>query len=354
MKILFFGRYDPEYSRNRVFLKSLQVAGVTVEQCRTAPSNRLWPVRLLWKYLFLKKDFDLMFIPFPGQEVMLIARYLTRKPIIFDAFTSHFEGYVQDRGTVPAGSLRAGRLRWLDKQAYVRADLCLSDTSTHADWMAKEFGVPREKFHTVFVGTDTDVFKPAEKLSHSSAEPFLVHFHGSYIPLQGTQTIVRAAAKLKDKDVRVRMIGRGQTHEESRSLAREIRADNVDFVSPVSYEELAHLMQQADACLGTFGTTPKAQRVISNKVFEALGVAKPVITADTPAVRELLDRDSALLVPSGDPEALSEAILKLKEDQGLRERLARAGHERLESKAAGDILGERIVNIIHESGLLQT
>ena len=47
--------------------------------------------------------------------------------------------------------------------------------------------------------------------------------------------------------------------------------------------------------------------MIPNKAFQALACGTPLVTADTPAARELLqDGESALLVPPGDPEALAE------------------------------------------------
>jgi glycosyltransferase involved in cell wall biosynthesis len=52
--------------------------------------------------------------------------------------------------------------------------------------------------------------------------------------------------------------------------------------------------------------------VIPNKVFQALACGTPVVTADTPATRELLrDGESALLVPPGDPAALVDAIRRV-------------------------------------------
>ena len=52
--------------------------------------------------------------------------------------------------------------------------------------------------------------------------------------------------------------------------------------------------------------------MIPNKAFQALACGTPLITADTPAARELLrDGESALLVPPGDPEALAAAVRRL-------------------------------------------
>jgi len=349
MKVLFFGRYDPSYSRNRVILKGLCANGVTVHECRVSPSSRLWFLWLPLKYLAFIifhfsswRSYDAMFVAFPGQEVMSLARLLTRRPLIFDALTSHYEGYVQDRKTVEPGSRMAERYKKLDRRACELANTCLTDTTTHADWWAQEYGLPREKFHSVFVGTDTDVFSPGDEVP---SEPFTVHFHGSYIPLQGADVVVRAAAMLKGEGVHVHMYGKGQTYDEVHRLADELGADNVEFRKGIPYAELAERIRRSDICLGIFGTTPKTQRVIPNKVYEALACRKPVITADTPAARELLDEDSAILVPPGQAGALADAIRRLKDDPGLREHIAYQGHDALLAHATPAILGRQVLEI---------
>ena len=74
-------------------------------------------------------------------------------------------------------------------------------------------------------------------------------------------------------------------------------------------------IQQADICLGIFGDSEKASRVIPNKVFQILHSGKPLITRDSPAIRELLNPDmtGVYLVPAASPKALADAIQTARE-----------------------------------------
>ena len=87
--------------------------------------------------------------------------------------------------------------------------------------------------------------------------------------------------------------------------------------------------------------------MIPNKAFQALACGTPLVTADTPAARELLvDEESALLVPAGDPGALAEAIRRLAADPDLAQRIAAAGRSAYERQASEAVLGKRWRDII--------
>lgn len=334
MRILFFGRYDSSYSRNAVLLQGLRLNHVDVSQCAVVPSARFWPIRLLWRYFRMRPAFDVMVVAFPGQEVMPLARLLTRKPIIFDAFTSHYEGYVEDRKTVAPSSFHARWYAFLDRLSCRLATAVLTDTNEHAKYFAQRFRVPVEKLHTVLLGTEM----PGSSVGQSPND-FIVHFHATNIPLQGIDIIWGAIRRLWNKQIRFQIVG-------PIAVPAEL-VSHVDFTEQVPFQELSPKMARSHVCLGIFGTTPKTQRVIPNKVYEALAVSKPVITADTSAVRELLDGSSALLIPAGDPDALASAILRLKDDTRLRDRIARAGHEALLRSASTNLLGSQVVEIAH-------
>src|SRR6185295_12985709 len=124
-------------------------------------------------------------------------------------------------------------------------------------------------------------------------------------------------------------------------LVRE-RPANVDWVPWVEYEQLAGELHRAGCALGIFGTSAKALRVIPNKAFQALACGTPLVTADTPAARELLvDGESALLVPPGDPEVLAGALVRLCDDGELAARIGDGGLAAYREHASEEVLGRR-------------
>jgi glycosyltransferase involved in cell wall biosynthesis len=82
--------------------------------------------------------------------------------------------------------------------------------------------------------------------------------------------------------------------------------------------------------------------VIPNKAFQALACGTPLVTADTPAARELLvDGQSALLVPPGDAPALARAVSRIAADSSLAQKLSAGGLAAFREHASEDVLGAR-------------
>lgn len=350
LRVCYFGHYDPSYSRNRVILKALKRAGAYVVEVH----NHSRGIHRWWNLLVsgLTARFDVMFVGFPGHTDVplgwLIAS-LKRRPLVFDAFLSMYDSVVFDRRTVPPNSLRAKRLFLTDKLACLLAKIVLLDTESHIRYFVNTFRLSPVKFRRVWVGTDEDVMSP--KRCAPSDENFTVFFYGSYIPLHGAEYIVKAAHLLEARKERVAfvMVGSGQTFSEVSRLAEDLQVGSVRFVGRVPYERLAEMMSESHVCLGIFGTTPKAARVIPNKVFDALAVGRPVVTADTPAVREIFTHgENIWLVPAGDEKALAEAIITLKSDGALRHRLAANGHAIFKERFSIDAITHDITRIILE------
>lgn len=342
MRILFFGRYDPSYSRNAVLLKGLRLNGMDVLECQISPSARFWPIRLVWRFLRTRGPFDVMLVAFPGQEVMLLARLLTRRPIVFDAFASHYGGYILDRKRYPVRSMHARWYHALDAWSCRMADIVLLDTQAHIDFFVHEFGVPHNAFRRVWIGADTTFAVRTEEKKHTDRPEIL--FWGTFIPLQGIEYIVDAASRVPE--ARFLLVGRGQTRSRIEAVIRERRLTNIELRPTASHRELSDMMSRSDLCLGIFGDTSKTQMVIPNKVYEALAAGMPVITADTPAVRELFTEEDLFMVPAGNGAALAHMIRTALQDPKRTSSIALHGHETFMRYASPGPIGKTVADII--------
>src|SRR3989337_1316459 len=133
MKILFLCGREPEYVRNQIILKSLKKNYEVIEITDASKSFFLRNAKVILKFIANLKRFDLAFIGFYGQPLMLIVKPLIRKPIIFDAFLSSYDTLCFDRKIFKPRSVPGRFFYWLDKYSCKAADHVLLDTRAHID-----------------------------------------------------------------------------------------------------------------------------------------------------------------------------------------------------------------------------
>jgi len=346
MKICFFGIYNPNYSRNRVLIKGLEENNVEIVECNDRTFGFRKYLNLARKHHRLNKDYDILLVAFPGWPVMWLAKILTRKPIVYDAFLSVYEAQIKDRKKYSSNSFKAKYYWFLDWLSCKLADKILLDTNEHIKYFVKKFKIKKDKFIRVLVGTNDRVFFPREE--KKDEKQFTVHFHGNFIPLQGVEYIIRAAKILeKYKDIKFNIIGKGQEYNKVMALFQKLGIENINFIDRVDYKLLADYMSRTRVCLGIFGDTPKTQRVIPNKVYEAIAMKKPVITADTPAARELFtDKKNILFCRTANSQDLAKKILEIKNNPNLRKKIAENGYELFSKKLTPKILGKNLKNAL--------
>jgi glycosyltransferase involved in cell wall biosynthesis len=356
-RIIAAGTYDPSFPRNRRVVQLLEAAGHEVVTCRVdlwgerryeIPQQRklrmflravfAYP-RLAWR--FLKVQGDAVLVLHPGWfDVLVLSGFarVRRMPVLFDAFISLYDTVVMDRKLTPPGSLLARSMRTVDRVSLRLARRVLADTPCHADYLVELAGIPRDRVGVLWVGAD-DVFAPHPEVT---PHPRRVLFYGTFIALHGLDTIARASKLLQPDGVTVRIIGSGQEQGAFEDLLHQLEVQNVEMLPPVPLEQLPYEIAAAEICLGIFGTTDKAQRVVPHKVFECAAAGRPIITADTKGMRSAFHEHEVVLVPPGDPEALATAVRRLLADPELRASVAAAGHDRYRRSFTNAVLSRLI------------
>jgi glycosyltransferase involved in cell wall biosynthesis len=353
MRVLYFGTYDRDYPRNAQVISCLRRAGVDVVErhvgvwegrrdswragAGTLAGLAAAELRLLRRP---RGAFDVLVVGYPGHlDLPAACRAAGEQPVVFNPLVSLADTFVADRQRFRPGSPAARILEAIDRHALRAADLVVADTQANGRHLAALAALPVEHIEVCLVGAEERLFRPG----WSPQEPFTCLFVGKLIPLHGLPTILAAAHAAPELTFRV--VGSGQLQP-----LLDDRPANVDWVPWVDYERLPEKLHRAGCALGVFGTSDKAGRVIPNKAFQALACGTPLVTADTPAARELLvHEESALLVPPGDGEALAAAVRRLAADPPLARTLSEGGRAAFEQHAGEDVLGKRWVSVLERA-----
>ncbi len=256
----------------------------------------------------LKKP-DLIWLPCFRQRDMASAIHFGKKwnvPVVSDPLTSSYQKQVYERKKFPRESMRAQRLLKWESGLFNAADLIVLENSAYADFVHEEMGVPRNKLGVLYNGAYTQFFTPQPPPA-DVGPPFVVGFVGSFQPSMGTDVIVKAARLCQDLPVKWVLIGEGDDKPEAQELAQGL--NNVEFTGWVEYETLPARMGQMHILLGIFGTTRKTDFVIPNKIFEAMAVARPLITQKATAYADNAGTSQVIgWVDRGDEQALADKV----------------------------------------------
>ena len=206
-------------------------------------------------------------------------------------------------------------------------------TVTHAfvEHFHQERGIDKARIAFLPNGADIDFLSPqprdaafAEKMGVGNRKVFT--FAGTHAPYQGLEVILEAAKLLKHrKDIVILMVGDGPVREKLMRDAEEAGLDNVLFrTSPFS--EMPSLMSITWASLVVLRALKIATKMRLSKAIPPLACGVPLIYAGWGETADIVAEEGVgLRVEPEQPQLLAEAIVRMADEPGMREKMGKKG-----------------------------
>mgnify|MGYP001221189191 FL=1 len=311
--ILWWGRSDPNYSRNRIIRKQLKNLNYEILDFYPLVSRFGYIEALLKKI----KRTDFVWVPcFRQRDILSASKWCLNKNIklIIDPLISSWDKQTYEKERI-LNQKQSDALKKKESFLFNKADFVLADTNLHANLFQKKLCVDKNKIFTVYVGAEDSLFNNLPS-KNNTKKKFEILFYGSFIPLHGSEIIIKAAKSFKkNNNVHWTMLGAGPDLYKCKALAKN--CPNIFFEEKIEYTKLASRIKKADLLLGVFGNSNKAGNVIPNKVFQSLASGKTIVTRKSNAYpKKLLKLDNGIIfIEPNNPKALNNAVLKITEDK---------------------------------------
>ncbi|MGA9542300.1 MAG: glycosyltransferase [Candidatus Sulfotelmatobacter sp.] len=166
-------------------------------------------------------------------------------------------------------------------------------------------------------------------------EKFIILFPGSFQWHQGLDIAIEALARIKTKvpnaELHLYGGGGGDRGVDLAELAHRLGLDgSVKFCGGVSFDHIAEVIVNAD-----LGIVPKradsfGNEAYSTKIMEFMSQGVPVVASRTKIDSFYFDEGMVHFFPSGDSQAMAEAMLEVIENKELRRRLVAGGYDYVE------------------------
>jgi glycosyltransferase involved in cell wall biosynthesis len=222
-------------------------------------------------------------------------------------------------------------LRFLEKASIGFANQVLTPNEAFARLFAQR-SCKREKIEIVMNAPQEEVFLKArnEAKPDPNRKGFVVMFHGTVVERHGLAAALEAQDILREEipGLRFEVYGEGDYVDRFLEIVRERKLEGlVNYHGFVTIETIAAAIPHVD-----LGLIPNLRSVFTEinlptRIFEYLGMDKPVIAPNTAGVRDYFDADSLFFFEPGDAQSLCAAIRSAHGDPERRARVLAKGVE---------------------------
>jgi glycosyltransferase involved in cell wall biosynthesis len=193
-------------------------------------------------------------------------------------------------------------------------------------------GVKQNAIVTNGSGVDLNHYSEKPKKARFARSPVNILFVGRFLKEKGVFELMDAVRKMRSREIPFEMHMCGDFDHGNRSsatfddLASWKNEGLVDWSGRLN--DVRGKLEEADVVV-----LPSYREGTPRSLLEALAVGRPLVTTDVPGCRNVVENNvNGLLVESHDPVQLADAMIKLIEDENLREEMGQASRTLAESR----------------------
>lgn len=254
-----------------------------------------------------------------GGTVAMYGAWLLGKPF---SFTGH------------AADLFRDRVALQDKIR--RADFIVCISEFHKQFFIEQ-GASPEQLHVVYCGVNLDLFR-SRKHPSKNGRPFGIRSSGRLVEKKGFEYLIRACDVLARRGIDFHCVigGSGPLLEPLQKLVSDLGLQGkVELTGKeLKQEEIPSFLEGGDVyCLPCVWASDNDVDGLPQMLMEAMGCGLPAVSTRLVGIPDLVQHEqTGLLVEPKDVEAAADAMLRIKNEPGLAERLAAAGRKWCEEK----------------------
>ena len=339
------------------------IDGIAIWRYPPPPATR-GALSYIWEFLYCwlqtarlsltalsRRGFDVVHAANPPDTFWAIGLFykLFGKRFVFDHHDLCPELYVARFGPRVEGSLLHRLLHLLEWAQFRTADLVISTNESYRQVAITRGRVDPSRVVVVRSGPSRERFATVRPVDPGlkRGRPLLVAYLGVMAPQDGVDHLLRAAHHLVHvrgrRDVVFTLVGAGDSFEDLRALARELKLEeHVCFTGRIPDEEVERVLATADVCVSPDPLNPLNDVSTMNKVLEYMACGRPIVAYDLREHR-FSAGEGALYAEPNRIEDLADKVAILLDDPARRERMGEYNRRRfLEQMAweysAGELL----------------
>lgn len=214
------------------------------------------------------------------------------------------------------------RLRGLSRFLYRHNEQLVAVGEGYKRKIVELYGIDASRIEVVTNGIDTSTFIPGirdneVRRAYGWGDRFVALYLGTHGMAHALDKVLESAAALRSRpDILFVLVGEGAEKANLKAQAQRLALPNVQFIDQQPKARVPLFYAACDLGLVTLRNTPLFQEVLPSKIFEYLGMERPILISVDGEARRLVEASGGgRFVPPENVPAMTEAILAVERDR---------------------------------------